>query len=222
MTLGPAEVAILALLGGALALDGTSVGQFMVSRPLVACTLAGWAVGAPALGAALGAVLEALHIAVLPVGAARYPEGAPAAVAAAGVYAGLDGREPLLLAVVLFALAWEWVGDWTVNRLRAANVALAVPAPGSAVDPRWITRRHLAAITLDFVRGALLTAAGIGVLLGVAALVPEDGFPLGWGVRAAHLGAALAAASAIRLFGTGRMKWFAAGAAAGVVLLLAR
>ena len=69
--MGPAEVLVLALLGGVLALDGTSLGQFMVSRPLVACVLAGLVAGDPAAGAMAGLVLEALHIAVLPVGAAR-------------------------------------------------------------------------------------------------------------------------------------------------------
>ena len=35
----------LSAMGGAISLDGTSAGQFMVSRPLVAATLAGWIVG---------------------------------------------------------------------------------------------------------------------------------------------------------------------------------
>lgn len=36
------ELALIALLGGGLALDATSVGQFMLSRPLVAGALTGW------------------------------------------------------------------------------------------------------------------------------------------------------------------------------------
>ncbi|MED5200176.1 MAG: hypothetical protein VYB51_10255 [Gemmatimonadota bacterium] len=40
----------LAILGGLLALDATSVGQFMISRPLVAGTLAGWWLGDPGVG----------------------------------------------------------------------------------------------------------------------------------------------------------------------------
>lgn len=217
--MGAAEVLVLALLGGVLALDATSVGQFMVSRPLVACSLAGWAAGSPALGAAVGVVMEALHIAVLPVGAARYPEGAPAGVAAAAVFARGGGGEALLLAVVLFALAWEWVGSWTVSQLRTFNVARA--GDGSPVAPGTVDRRHLAAVALDFARGVAVTAAGL-LLLGALARVLPAGFPVGWGRLAAGLAAAAAVASSIRLFGTQRLAWFAAGAGAGTVFLLAR
>lgn len=218
--MGAAELLVLALLGGVLALDGTSVGQFMVSRPLVACTLAGWIAGAPALGAVVGVVMEALHVAVLPVGAARYPEGAPAGVAAAAVFARGGGSEALLLVVVLFALAWEWVGSWTVHHLRNLNVAVAA-GDGSPVAPGTLERRHLAAVALDFARGALVTAAGLLLLHALTARMPM-GFPVGWGRLAAGLAAAAAVASSIRLFGKHRLAWFAAGAAAGTVFLLAR
>src|SRR3954471_14228937 len=111
MTLTPAETAAAALLGGLLALDGTSVGQVMVSRPLVAASLGGLVVGHPAAGMAIGVVLEALHLAVLPVGASRYPEGGPAAAVAGAAYAAYapaGGGSAALLAAVLFALAMEW------------------------------------------------------------------------------------------------------------------
>ncbi len=217
--MGAAEVLVLALLGGVLALDGTSVGQFMVSRPLVACTLAGWAAGSAPMGAALGVVLEALHIAVLPVGAARYPEAAPAAVAAAAVFARGGGGEALLVATVLFALAWEWVGSWSVHRLRVLNVAGA--GDGSPVSPAIVDRRHLTGVALDFARGVLVTGAGLLVLDALAGLLPS-GFPVGWGRLAAGMAAAAAVASSIRLFGARRLAWFAAGAGAGAVFLLAR
>ena len=219
--MGLAEGLVLALLGGVLALDGTSVGQFMISRPIVACVLAGWIAGDPAAGAMLGMVLEALHVAVLPVGAARYPEAAPAAVAAAAVYVARGGGEGLLLAVVLFAMAWEWAGSWTVSRLRELNVRVAVPV-GTPLAPADVGRRHLAALAVDFARGTAVTALGL-VLLGLlTAALPLAEFPRGWGRLAAGLAAAAAVASSIRLFGTQRLAWFAAGAVAGAVFLLAR
>ena len=104
MTGEPAGWAVAVLLGAALTLDGTSVGQFMLSRPLVACTLAGAAAGSAALGAALGVVLEALHLAVLPVGASRYPEAPAAAVAAATVFTWAGGGYDALLVLTVFAL----------------------------------------------------------------------------------------------------------------------
>ena len=108
MMLSPAQTAAAAVLGGLLALDATSVGQLMVSRPFVAAALGGALVGHPAQGMAVGVVLEALHLAVLPVGASRYPEGGPAGVAAGAVYAAhapsADASATLLVAV-LCALA---------------------------------------------------------------------------------------------------------------------
>ena len=216
----PAEVLVLALLGGVLALDGTSVGQFMLSRPLVASILAGLAVGDPAAGAMVGMVLEALHIAVLPVGAARYPEAAPASVAAAGVDAG-GGGEALLLAVVLFALGWEWVGSWSVSRLRESNVRFAA-LDGSPVAPEVVERRHLAAIVVDFARGVTVTALGILLLYWLARALPLGSLPDGWSPLALGLAGAAAVASSLRLFGRKRLAWFAAGAAAGMVFLVAR
>ena len=48
------SVVPLALLGSWAALDGTSIGQIMVSRPIVSATLAGWLVGDPATGLLVG------------------------------------------------------------------------------------------------------------------------------------------------------------------------
>src|SRR5690606_39516372 len=93
----PADALWLLLLGGWMAVDGTSVGQFMVSRPLVAASLAGWIVGDPAAGLTVGVILELFHLAVLPVGAARYPEGGPAAVVAGSLYGAASAVPGALL-----------------------------------------------------------------------------------------------------------------------------
>lgn len=199
---------LAALLGGVLALDGTSIGQFMLSRPLVACTLAGALAGSPLLGAGLGVVLEALHLAVLPVGAARYPEAAPAAVAAATVFVGAGGGYDALLVLTLFAVAWEQLGSWSITRLRSWT-GEHLPEPTTV---RAVERRHLRAIALDGARGLAVTALGLAVAAGL--------MPLLAAVRAdpeaARLGTGLAAATALgaslRLFGGRRLPWFAAGA----------
>ena len=94
------ELLLVSLLGGVLALDGTAVGQFMVSRPLVAGALTGWLVGSPAVGLAVGALLEAYLLVSFPSGGARYPEGATAAVVAvASAGAARIGLLPLRIYV---------------------------------------------------------------------------------------------------------------------------
>ena len=208
------------LLGGVLALDGTSVGQLMVSRPLVAATLTGWACGSASAGAMLGLVLEALHLHVLPVGAARTPEAAPAAVAAAAVYASSPPSHPVLLSAVLFALAWEWVSGESVHRLRQLNARLSVVG-ADAPNPSGATlRRHLLALVLDFARGAAVTGAGIWLLVTVVPPIPsfdgtEGSIPL---LLAAVLAACFA--GTVAAFG-GRARWrlVAAGGVMGAVVL---
>src|SRR5918997_1779260 len=118
MGLEPPRLIILLLWGGFVALDGASYGQFMVSRPLVAATIAGWIFGSPVQGAVVGIVLESFHLAILPVGAAKYPESGPPAAAAGAVYSVSDFASSTLLIVVLGALLLEHIGGETVRYLR--------------------------------------------------------------------------------------------------------
>jgi PTS system mannose-specific IIC component len=216
---GPLILILLAALGGLVATDSTSFGQFMISRPLVAATLGGWIVGHPLAGAMIGVVLEAFQLGVLPVGAARYPEAGPAAVVAGAVYAPHAPSPSAMLLVVGFALIWERLSGQTVHHLRHLNVRIV--ASGGVDGPAGLQRRHLAATGVDFLRGVLLVSVGI-VLLDVAlhAVIPL------WGLddRATSLvlGGILVAllASSFRLFG-GRARWFAVGLAGGLVFILA-
>jgi mannose PTS system EIIC component len=209
----------LALLGGWVATDSTSFGQFMVSRPLVAATLGGWVVGAPIAGAAIGIVLEAFQLNVLPVGAARYPEAGPAAVIAGATYPLADGAPGAMLMVVAFALVWESVAGQTVHQLRHLNVRLA--ASGAIDDLATLERRHLGATAVDFLRGIVLVVVGSLLLHGVLVLL----IPY-WGLdeRLADLltGGILVGllASSFRLLGS-RVPWFVVGLAGGVAFLLA-
>lgn len=211
---------LLGLLGGVLALDATSFGQFMLSRPLIAAGLAGMVTGSLQAGIVIGVLLEALQLAVLPVGAARYPEAAPAAVASAGAYAGAAVDAPVaLMAAVVFSMAWGRVGGATVEWLRRTNVGIAVPDGGQAVSAGELERMHLRALGLDFVRGAVVTVTGLlvlGTLLETLGWIP---FQEHWTRPALALSAAGALASSLRLFGRRRLPLFLAGAAAGLAVL---
>jgi len=218
MTLSAA--AAIALLGGLLALDGTSVGQVMVSRPFVAASLGGLVAGRPAMGMAIGIVLEALHLAVLPVGASRYPEGGPAAAVAGAAYAAnapAEGGSAALLAAVLFALAMEWVGGRTVVWLRHWNARFA-GAPPEGLAPGALARRHALPIAADFARGALLTLAGVLALDALLGGADVAGFPDVGAATVVRLAAAAGIASALRLFGRAHYPLFLAGAAAGALV----
>lgn len=170
------ELLQLSLVGGLLALDATSVGQFMVSRPLVAGLLAGWASGNPTLGIIVGALLELYLLVSFPTGGARFPEGATATVVAVATVTATDGVGAIPLAVAV-GLVWGQVGGLTITWLRRLNGRL-VPAP-EGPHPEAVTRAHLGAVVLDFLRGALVTGVGIVLARPAVALVvgawPLDG-----------------------------------------------
>lgn len=214
----PLDLVWLAILGGWVATDSSSFAQFMVSRPIVAASLAGWIVGDPVSGAAVGVLLEAFNLNVLPVGAARYPEAGPAAVVAGAVYPLAGGAPGAMLMVAAFALGWEWLAGQTVHQLRHFNVRLA--AAGVIDDTGVLQRRHLAATGVDFLRGVILVLSG-WVILYVALGILLPYWALGDRITTLLTGGLLAGllAGSFRLLG-GRARWFALGLAGGVVLLL--
>ncbi len=154
------EIVRIGLLGGLLGLDATSVGQFMVSRPLVAGTLVGWALGAPGLGLAMGAMLELYLLVSFPPGGSRFPEGATATAVAVASAAGVEaaGAVPLAIGV---GLLWGQVGGWTVTLLRQANAVLAPEPEDASPGPARIVAGHLGAIFADFSRAAVVTLTGV-------------------------------------------------------------
>ena len=160
--------AALAALGGIVALDASSFGQLMLSRPLVAGTLAGTLVGMPLEGALIGAMLEALSMSILPVGAARYPETGTAAVAAAGTL-GLSGAAatpPALLIILVYGLLWQRAAGWTVVAGRYINERMVrAGRDGGGRMDRMIQYRHLESMLIDILRGVIvtITALVIGV-----------------------------------------------------------
>lgn len=154
------EIAQVSLLGGLLALDATSVGQFMVSRPLVAGAIVGWLLGDPPLGFTIGAVLELYLLVSFPTGGSRFPEGATATVVAAASAAGASEPGALPLAVAI-GLVWGQLGGGSITLLRHVNSKLVPEAGGSVAKTHHLVAAHLAAVLLDFVRGAVVTLTGV-------------------------------------------------------------
>lgn len=217
----PAAAIWLLLLGGWMAVDGTSVGQFMVSRPLVAATLAGWVMGDAVAGLAVGLLLELLHLAVLPVGAARFPESGPAAVVAGSLHAAAAAIPGALLMSVGFALVWEWVGGATLRAVRQINV-MVVAGPDEEGRANRLQLRHVAAIGIDFLRGVLVVGVGI-ICLSTLLSLSASYWMLDPAVARLATGAVAVGlfAATLGIF-PGRWKHFLLGAAGGLVFLLLR
>jgi mannose/fructose/N-acetylgalactosamine-specific phosphotransferase system component IIC len=218
-----AELLPLAMLGAVLGLDVVSFPQAMISRPIVAATIAGAFVGEAASGLLIGVVLELIALDTLPLGASRYPEWGSASVVGGALFASHAAHPPGAMAIaVLGALATAWVGGWTMVKLRGQNArwarrrrdALAGGSRGAVVS------LQLFGLTADLLRGALLTA------LAYAILAPTTRAAVGvWSAdarlsRAVVVGVAItvAAGAAWKIFhSTLGVRWtFLAGVAVGV------
>lgn len=219
------EAGWLLLWGTAVALDLVSVGQVMITRPLVAGVVAGAILGDAVAGAAVGVILELFALDLLPVGAARYPDYGPGAVAAGAVAAGAPDVFSIGLAVAL-GLAVAYAGQWTmhfVRRLNARDMQLH-RAGLDAGDAASIRRVHLRSIGRDAARGLVVVAVGLGAawLLRAAPPFSARGAVL---VTSVAVGAGLAAATsgALRTAGSGPARaWFLCGLLVGAGWLVLR
>ncbi|HXE59015.1 MAG TPA: PTS sugar transporter subunit IIC, partial [Gemmatimonadales bacterium] len=116
--IAPTTLALLCLWGTAVGLDLVSVPQVMLSRPLVAGTVAGCIVGDVEAGLRVGAVLELFALDVLPIGAVRYPDYGPATVAAVAAAGGAPGWQLGLGVAVAVGLATAALGGWGMQVVR--------------------------------------------------------------------------------------------------------
>jgi mannose/fructose/N-acetylgalactosamine-specific phosphotransferase system component IIC len=217
-----AHVVLPLLLWGTLVgLDLVSVPQAMISRPLIAGSVAGWLIGDIEAGLRIGVVLELFALDVLPVGAVRYPDYGPATVAAVTLGAGTPWDLGLGLSVA-FGLVLAVVGGWSLQVVRRWN-ARAIQRRAAALaagESSAIRRLQYGGLLRDALRGFILTSTGV-----LVASVIKDNVRLDRQTAVAltlvAIGSALAAAvnGAFRSSGrTPRLKWLVAGVGVGIVL----
>lgn len=214
-----------ATLGGLAAVERKAWLQAQISRPLVICTLIGWALGDPLGGLWVGAPLELLWIGAANLGAALPPHetSASAAISATVVAGGSDLAVAafafvLLAPISLIGRRLEAVAERANDRLVGeATAALAAGVPEAAL------RMHLASLWRPFVATALLVlvAALIGPWL--ASLVHrlpslvQLGLSFGWWLIWAA-GGAMAVRSTRLPKG---LAWAGAGAFGALLIWLA-
>ena len=154
----------IALLGALLGLDVVSFPQAMISRPIVAATLAGGFIGYPEAGLLVGVVLELIALDTLPFGASRYPEWGSAGVVGGALFAaqppGMPGALP---ASLLAALLTASISGWSMVALRRIIAGWLERTRDSieAGSRNALLALHLSGLTMDLLRAALVTTLGM-------------------------------------------------------------
>ncbi|MCA9738047.1 MAG: PTS sugar transporter subunit IIC [Gemmatimonadota bacterium] len=180
---------MLLLLCVLVALDSASLGQFMISRPLVAATLSGWIVGDPEGGVMIGLVLELLQLPFFQIGGTRVSEGGLGAVVGAAVLAEASGPGGLAFGVLL-GLVVANLGGFSVDGLHRRQAA-TVPQPADGrLTPAALGRFHLGGLARDALRGAVVGGVGLGV-----AVFLGETLAGGWLLDAPHTDLVLLAAA---------------------------
>ncbi len=163
------RILIMAVLGGLCYLDRTAAFQLMLHRPLIVASLTGAVFGNFAAGAQVGAVLELLYIARLPVGASIPPDDTGAALyggAAAATGASSIGLDPgSFCAILLLSVACAEFGkfvDRSVRRIngRIAHLTLESVDRGDAVA---VENGLLAGLTLFALSGVAVAVLFVGL-----------------------------------------------------------
>jgi mannose/fructose/N-acetylgalactosamine-specific phosphotransferase system component IIC len=189
------EALPIALLGALLGLDVVSFPQAMVSRPIVAATLAGAFIGHPPAGLLIGVVLELIALDTLPFGASRYPEWGSAGVVGGALFAvqppGMPGALP---ASLLAALLTASISGWSMVMLRRI-IATRLERTRDSIEAGSrdaLLGLHLSGMTMDLLRGALVTTLGMIVFSPLVAAIVAI-----WGSESARSRAVVVVIAAI-------------------------
>ncbi len=205
--------------------DLVSAPQGLLSRPLVAATVAGLLAGDVAAGVLVGVALELYALDVLPIGASRYPDYGAAAVAAGGA-AALVPAAPALALAGLLGLPLALLGGVSlhVHRRRNAESILKRLPRVTEGEARAIWELQRNALARDAFRGLFLGGVGLLVIMAAA--------QISWSTIS-HLellsaatitgGFAAALSGALRTGGAGaRRRWLAVGLATGLLLVFGK
>lgn len=223
------EALPIGLLGALLGLDVVSFPQAMISRPIVAATLAGAFIGNPPAGLLIGVVLEMIALDTLPFGASRYPEWGSAGVVGGSLYAAqAPGMPGALPASLLAALLTASISGWSMVVLRRLIASHLERIRDRLEDGSRdaLLSLHLSGMSLDLLRGGLVTVTAMLIFAPlVKAIVAVWGSESAASHAVVVVIAAVVAGSALwKIFhSVRRVLWFfLAGALIWAVLQVAR
>lgn len=217
----PHLVISLLIWGSLVGLDLVSVPQAMISRPVVAGSVAGWLTGDIEAGVRMGVLFELFALDVLPAGAVRYPDYGPATVVAVALASGTPWELSLGASTAL-GLVLALLGGWSLQIVRRWN-ARAIQRSAAALsagESSAIRRLQYGGLLRDAVRGFILTLLGLVLAATITESVRVDRVTA-VALTLVSVGAAVSAGAngAIRSSGRGvRLKWLAGGLLVGTLI----
>ena len=155
------DIFLASLWGGVVALDTTAVLQIMISRPIVACSVAGLILGNFPLGFLMGLLQELLYISELPVGAAKFAESNVGSTAAATIAILVAERYPNHMYI---AMALAFLLTVPISSLGGRFVLLMRDINGRIYErlvytehltPKDINKAQLSGIAMAFILGVI-------------------------------------------------------------------
>jgi PTS system mannose-specific IIC component len=220
-------VAVAGLTGGLLALERRAFLQAMLSRPLVASTVVGAALGDSATGLLVGVVLELFHLGSANLGAALAENDALAATGTAAAAVAMVrhdiGATPAMSSLAILLFIWLGPAGRLLDRRLDRYAARLVRTAGEAAevgDLRRAVRQNLWGMWPYFAAHGVITAGcfAAGALLSrqVGRLPLEILRGLAWAYPAL---ASVSAAIAVRGSHARRAYLIAGVAALGVIVL---
>lgn len=218
----PVALSAVLVWGIVASLDLVSGPQLLLSRPLVAGTVAGLLLGDPLAGLAVGAVLEMFALELVPIGATRYPDFSLAAVVGTVVTCARPLALVLGVGVGLGLILGEGSrGLMEVVRRRNAGAVQAAAGRLAAGDVRAVSRLQFGGLGRDALRATVLLVAGLTAAMLLRRMgTPEPGLGIALTGIAVAGGAAAALNGAVRTISQGgRWPWLAAGGVGGLLLL---
>jgi len=163
---------IIAVLGAIVAIDTTTVGQFMISQPLVSSAAAGVLLGEPQSALFIGAVMQLMWLKLIPAGGAIYLNGNLGTLTAVGAFELTQADFPhsqdalLFTSVILGIIASYIFGYITVyhRRINTYFVALAQKA---------LQKRQLSLFQAAHISGALSAGTGGALFLLIFVIISK-------------------------------------------------
>lgn len=231
------DVFLVSFVGALISLDRTAFLQIMISQPIVAGTIIGFALGDPVTGLIIGSVLELFWIGAVPVGGSVPPNETVAAVVATSVSI-IGGREmgaisalsmPLTIFSILLSIPLAVVGQRIdifvrdYNRRFASNADRLLESGDMDKAGRENLKGLVSFFTASFFSLLALTGLGLFVTKGLYPLIPGSERLINIFYLAFCLFISLGVAVLVRTGKGNRMvPIFSAGFLAGIIMMYFR